>query len=237
MTLFNPNPVIQTVPLSDHQNAYVIDNIFSNPEGWVAEAAARIGQFVESPANAYPGMELPMPPSINQALIAFFSTYLLRRFGIRKITGSYSRLSLVTKSPAELMPRQWICHRDGTNVPAGSRMLASVIYLFKDEGLGGTSLYRPRRSYSETMMLVRDAGILDAEQFSAKYEIPRGFMTEGNDWFEKIVAIPARWNRMVIYDGMVFHSGDILRPEAMTADPVNGRLSLNGFYTGRLSLA
>jgi hypothetical protein len=237
MTIFNPDPVIQTVVLSAHQNAYVIDDVLSNPEGWVAEAAARIGQFVESPGNAYPGIELPMPDAINQALIGFFSTYLLRRFGIRRITGSYSRLSMVTKSPDQLKPRQWICHRDGTSVPAGSRMLASVVYLVKDESLGGTSLYRPKRSDQETAALVRDASVLTSAAFTAKYAIPPGFMTEGNDWFERTVAIPARWNRMVIYDGMVFHSGDILRPGAMTSDPTTGRLSLNGFYTGRLSIA
>jgi hypothetical protein len=237
MSVFNPDPVIQTIALSAQQNAYVIDGVFSNPEGWVTEASARIEQFVESPGNAYPGIELPMPPAINQAIIGFFSTYILRRFGIRRITGSYSRLSMVTKSPDQLKPRQWICHRDGTSVPAGSRMLASVVYLFKDESLGGTSLYQPKRSVSETEALVRDASVLAPAAFTAKYGIAPGFMTEGNDWFEKTVAIPARWNRMVVYDGMVFHSGDIRRPEAMNADPGTGRLSLNGFYTGRLNLA
>ena len=182
--------------------------------------------FREAASNAYPGIELPMSQDINQALINFFSTYINRRFGVRKIKGSYSRLSMVTKKPEQLMPRQWICHRDGVSVPADERMLASV----------RNSIYQPKADQKITASLIHDANSMAPKAFSERYGIAPGFMTQSNAWFEKVLTIGARWNRMVIYDSMVFHSGDILRPEAMTADPKTGRLSLNGFYRGRRSL-
>lgn len=234
--MFNPRPIIQVLPISENQSCYVIDDFLTDPSACVELAELHRSDFREAASNAYPGIELPMSQDVNQALINFFSTYINRRFGIRKIKGSYSRLSMVTKKPEQLMPCQWICHRDGVSVPADERMLASVLYLFKDESLGGTSIYRPKHDQIKTAALIHDANSMASKAFSAKYGITPGFMTESNDWFEKIITVEARWNRMVIYDSMVFHSGDILRPEAMTADPRTGRLSLNGFYRGRRSL-
>ena len=234
--MFNPNPIIQVFPIAENQFCYVIDDFLNDPSSCVELAVTHRADFREAASNAYPGIELPMSQEVNQALINFFSMYINRRFGIRKIKGSYSRLSMVTKKPEQLMPCQWICHRDGVTVPADERMLASVLYLFKDESLGGTSIYRPTADQKRTASLIHDANCMSATSFSDKYGITPGFMTESNAWFEKVLSIGARWNRMVIYDSMVFHSGDILRPEAMTDNPRTGRLSLNGFYRGRRSL-
>jgi hypothetical protein len=234
--MFNPHPIIQVFPISEKQSCYVIDDFLADPSACVELAVMHRSDFREAASNAYPGIELPMSQEINQALINFFSTYINRRFGVRKIKGSYSRLSLVTKKPEQLRPCQWICHRDGVSVPEDERMLASVLYLFQDASLGGTSIYRPKADQKLTASLIHDANTMAPNAFSDKYGITPGFMTESNDWFEKVISIGARWNRMVIYDSMVFHSGDILRPEAMTADPKTGRLSLNGFYRGRRSL-
>jgi Family of unknown function (DUF6445) len=235
--MFNPKPEIQALPLYDEQVCYVIDEVFLHPEAWVQEAIKHRARFIEAPSNAYPGIELQMPEDINQGIVNYFNAYLNRRFGIRRIKSSFSRLSMVTRKPEQLMPRQWICHRDGVSIVPNERMLASVIYLYKQPSLGGTSFYRPRQNTQQTVQLIHDSSVLQAEQFSAKYGILPGFMIESNHWFEKIASIEARWNRMIVYDGMVFHSGDIIRPEAMTDDPETGRLSLNGFFSARRNLA
>ncbi len=234
--MFNPQVRIREIPLGNGQVCCVIDDILANPEAWVEQAVHNHAAFCEAPGNAYPGIELPVPAAINEALTSYFSTHINRRFGIRRITRSHSRLSMVTKRPEQLRPLQCICHRDGVSVPAGERMLASVLYLFPDETLGGTTLYRPIRPDAEIAALQRDAGQLSFADFSDKYGIQPGYMTGGNDWFEPLLNLPARWNRMVIYDGMTFHSGDIHHPERMNDDPRSGRLSLNGFYAGRRTL-
>ena len=38
---------------------------------------------------------------------------------------------------------------------------------------------------------------------------------------------------MTLYDAGFFHSGDIARPELLTADPATARLTLNGFFDCR----
>jgi hypothetical protein len=77
---------------------------------------------------------------------------------------------------------------------------------------------------------------LPAAEFSARHGLQPGYMTASNQWFEKIASVPARWNRLIFYSGMVFHSGDIA-PERLCDDPRTGRLTLNGFFTCRRNLA
>jgi len=50
-------------------------------------------------------------------------------------------------------------------------------------------------------------------------------------------SIPAKWNRLIFYDGGVLHSGDITAPQKLSNDPVAGRLTLNGFFTCRRNVA
>ena len=82
-----------------------------------------------------------------------------------------------------------------------------------------------------------DAGRMDAETFRARYGIETGYITASNAWFEKIATVPARYNRIIFYEGTLFHSGEIAHPELLSRDPRAGRLSLNGFFTCRRNLA
>ncbi|GAH33624.1 unnamed protein product, partial [marine sediment metagenome] len=52
-------------------------------------------------------------------------------------------------------------------------------------------------------------------------------------WFVHIGRVAAKWNRIVFYDGSMLHSGDIFAPDRLSADPLRGRLTLNGFFTSR----
>ena len=148
--------------------------------------------------------------------------------------GVLARGGVVGRPPAELRPVQWLCHRD--RIAANPRELlfaASVLYLFDDPALGGTSLYRPKRSAPETDRLLLDSQSLDAAAFSARYGLQPGYMTQDNDWFERTARVEAAWNRAVFYDGGIFHSADVHEPQRLSEDPRRGRLSINGFYTCR----
>ena len=79
--------------------------------------------------------------------------------------------------------------------------------------------------------LFEDAGRLDASVFCAKYGVARGYLAGSNAWFERLLSVPAKWNRLIFYDGALFHSGDIDHPERLDPDPARGRLTLNGFFT------
>jgi hypothetical protein len=140
--------------------------------------------------------------------------------------------------PADLLqPRQWFCHRDDAGREETHMRAASVLYLFHDAGFGGTSLYRPIRPMHEIEQLVHDSGVLDAEAFSQRWGVPAGYMHGSNDYFERVLQVPARFNRAVFYDGGLFHCSDNGPAGALPDDPRTGRLTLNGFFGARHALA
>ena len=56
-------------------------------------------------------------------------------------------------------------------------------------------------------------------------------MTQSNMYFKVIGRVPAKRNRIIFYDGNIFHSSDISQPEKLNASDNVGRLTINGFFT------
>lgn len=235
--MFNPRPRIQAVPITPQHACYVIDDALLEPERWVDYAVAHAADFEDSPHNAYPGPELWMPDAFSTQLDAYFAAHVRRLLGARRTVRMYSRLALATQAPETLQPRQWLCHIDQLATVAGQSVAASVLYLFHDATLGGTSFYVPTRPLAEIAQLKHDSGVMDAVSFSAKYGLQPGYMTASNEWFHKAVTVPARWNRLIFYSGTVFHCAQMSSPDRLTADPRTGRLTLNGFFVCRRALA
>jgi Family of unknown function (DUF6445) len=231
--MFNPRPEIQRWPILPGHDCLVIDDALLEPERWVALATRERAAFATLGHNAYPGVELRMPDGVSAKLEDFFTRHVRSLLGARRIVRMYSRLAMVTAPPSALAPAQSICHRDRMTDDPDEHIAASVLYLFKDAGLGGTSFFRPRKSERDTAVLVHDSSTLPGEVFFPGYRLPRAYMTESNDWFEKVLTVPARWNRLIFYDGHLFHGGDIRAPERLTDDPSTGRLTLNGFFICR----
>lgn len=237
--MFNPTPSISLLPLYDDHVVVVLDNALQHPDRWLqwAEQAGQQGLFRPGPNNAYPGIELPMPEQVCQALDDCFVRHARQRFGIRRTLSLYSRMALVTMAPEQLKPPQWLCHRDRLNLPAGQSAIASVLYLFDNAELGGTNFFRPLRPLQEVERMVHDSGELSAADFSAQYGILPGYMNDSNSWFERVLSVEPRWNRLLFYSGELFHCSHIPRPELLSADPRRGRLSLNGFFSCKRGLS
>jgi len=231
-SLFNPAPSVRTVSLGGNRECHVIDDALTDPNALAAWA--RTQSFVPPQGNVYPGVLCGVPPSLSQRIADAFARHVRARMGARRTLAHSVRLSLVTHAPAQLVPCQWQCHRDrDVGAPDDNLLVASVLYLFKDPALGGTSFYEPRQSAAETDRIVADSVALDAREFSARYGLQPGYMIDSNAYFERIATVPAAWNRIIFYDGGLFHSGDIARPELLSPDPSRGRLTLNGFFTCR----
>ncbi len=229
--MFNPRPRVEEIPIHGPHSCFVIDDALLEPERLVALAQVQRDRFARAPHNAYPGLELRMADEFSARLDDFFRTHIRGRLGARRTVSMYSRLAMVTMPPGSLQPRQSICHRDREGTDARHGIAASVLYLFRDELLGGTRFFAPRRPPAEIDRLLIDSGLLDAASFARRYGIEPGYMTSGNAYFEERLVVPARWNRLIFYDGSVFHSGDIGAPQLLTDDPRSGRLTLNGFFT------
>ena len=54
-------------------------------------------------------------------------------------------------------------------------------------------------------------------------------MTGSNDIAELLTVVPARFNRLVFYDGEAPHSGHIANPDLLSDDLSKGRLTFNFF--------
>jgi hypothetical protein len=238
LAVFNPRPRIERVRLLNDRFCYVVDEALVDPDALVELAVRNRAVFNPVHFSAYPGNYLEMPAPIAARLNDFFVQHLRRAFDARRTVHVQCRLSMVTLPPSALRPFQTICHTDGQHLdPRQHSIQASVLYLFKDESLGGTSFYAPVRSADETARLFRDANTLSSEAFTQKYGIARSYICASNDWFAHVGRVAAKWNRIVFYDGNLLHSGDIFSPEKLSADPLAGRLTLNGFFTSRRNAA
>ena len=235
--VLNPDAVVQVVRFDDRHFCLVIDDALLEPDRWVQFALARRDEFHAVNFSLYPGTYLMAPVELEAGLNELFLWKVRRHFDARRCVTALYRFSMVTLTPQALTPIQWICHRDNTSLEAGLSIQASVLYLFHDQNLGGTSFYTPTRSVTETATLFSDAKQLKPQVFSAKYGIHAGYMQQGNAYFRRLGGVEAKWNRLIFYDGGMLHSSDIPAPERLTTDPLSGRLTLNGFFTCRRNLA
>ncbi len=92
---------------------------------------------------------------------------------------------------------------------------------------------RRARSREEIAALFADSTSLSNEAFAQRHGIAPGYMRESNAYFERIGGVPARWNRLIFYDGSLLHSGDIPSADRLSDDPSIGRLTFNGFFVSR----
>lgn len=237
VAIFHPRPQIERVRLDNGRFCFVVDDVLADPDALVQLAAERRGRFSPVNFSAYPGIYLEMPAPVALRLNDFFAQHLRREFDSRRTLRVECRLSMVTLPPQALRPFQSICHADGQKIDATQSIQASVLYLFKDTSLGGTSFYEAARSAAETAELFRDSLTLPAPAFTQKYGIAQRYLCDSNEWFTHVGRVAAKWNRMVVYDGSMLHSGDIFASERLSEDPRLGRLTLNGFFTSRRNAA
>jgi hypothetical protein len=233
LVAFNPHSTIERVALANGHTCHVVDDALLEPERLLAWAAEQSAAFRPVDFNAYPGTYLMLPAQPNSALQEFFIRHTRGLFDARRLVQMHCRLAMVTLPPQALKPYQWLCHSDNFALEPSQSIQASVLYLFKDAALGGTSFYEPTRSAAETIQLFADSAALDGEAFTRRYGIQPGYMHASNAYFTQVGRVDARWNRLIVYDGSLLHSGDIISPDKLSADPLKGRLTWNGFFTCR----
>lgn len=234
--VFNPEARIERVELSNRSCYFVLDDALVDPDGLVRFAIEHTAQFRNVDFNAYPGVFLPTP-AIAAGLSQFFNQQIRRRFDARRLVHMHCRLSMVTLPSDALKPYQRVCHRDRPALDPRHSIQASILYLFKDGSLGGTSFYEAARPPEEMAIFFNDASTLPSEAFNSKYQLQPGYMIGSNQYFTCVGTALAKWNRLIFYDGYLLHSGDILAPERLTTDPSSGRLTLNAFFTCRRNLS
>ena len=231
----NPQASLRREQISEKEFCIVVDDFLQDPNMLVEFASQHPGEF-SNPNIGYPGVQVRVNDDAMKEIFRFVRSRMSKEYTfMRGRIGIRSLLSMLTLPPDELAFMQRICHID-PNPDPGRGKYAAIVYLFRDERLGGTSFYRWRDEelvWKAADMLRNDVG--NGEEFLKRHfktfrEPPR-YMTESNEIAELLCTIPPRFNRFVFYSGDVPHSGAITAPELLSNDPRKGRLTLNLFFS------
>lgn len=229
----NPDLRIDEHRLDDTARCVVVDNFLADPESLISLAERRAERF-HAPAIGYPGLTMNLEPD----LLRDFDRFVLRRMGgmfdfLRGGATLLTGLTMTTRKPENLSTFQRICHTDPRD-ELGRRKYAALVYLFRDEALGGTAFYRWKRpeivyKALELEPTDPDAALALLAEHSSVFRNPPRYITESNELAELVDVIPAKFNRFVFYSGEMPHSGHITAPERLSNDFSQGRLTLNCF--------
>jgi hypothetical protein len=228
--VFNPQPVVSRVEVAPGVVCTVIDDVLAQPQALLELASKHRAAFTMARENAFPGLELPLPQPVLERFGEVFSQHARASIGARRLLSTSGRLSMVTLPPEHLQPLQRVCHRDRLGVAPDQCVGAAVLYLFRDARLGGTSFFRSRHDPAVTEALMRRWSMQDSTAFEAETGWPAAYLTRSNEHFEHFAHIEPRFNRLVCYDGSVFHGSHIEHAQLLSDDPALGRLTLNLFF-------
>lgn len=207
----------------------VIDN-FLTEASRVVDLAVAMAPFPVEGQTAYPGRRQQIGPgdaasryvmaALQAAAPLISKHYAAAGFGIMEAS-----FSLVTTPPQALSAVQRLPHFDWANPD----ILAILHHLHNVAGTG-TSFYRHiasgiERVDTETAPRLREA----MRDEDARLGVAPGFSADSNDRYEKIFYVEGRFNRLVIYQGALLHSGDIPQDFTFSSDPRVGRLTGNIF--------
>lgn len=217
------------------QRPVVVIDDFSGGAHEVASLADELAPFLSAGGQSYyPGVRRMIKPA--DAAANDYVEQLCRR-AAQFIAGAFdfdgfdlieASFSMVTTDPARLLEPQRMPHFDSTD----QSYLALLHYLRVPEGTG-TAFYRQRSTGIEVVTDENLADFVRAAQAEVKL-MPRnsGYIGGSNEYFERIGAVEAVPDRLVIYQGSLLHSGIIPPGMKFSADPRQGRLTANIFVRG-----
>ncbi len=197
----------------------------------VVEAAASLAPFPAEGGTAYPGLRRQIGPTDAVSRYVLHALQMLSPvirdgFGARTFAVTEASFSLVTTQPGDLRGVQRVPHIDSDD-PS----IIAILHHLHDVPETGTAFYRHIASGLERPDPASPGGLrslLHAE--AARIDPSAGeFVGGDNAAFEKIFTVEGRFNRVVLYQGCLLHSGLIPPGFAYSADPRQGRLTANLF--------
>lgn len=208
----------------ERQPVAVIDNAVADPTRLVAAARGRdyrrIGPY-------YPGVRAPLDSPFTEGLCRALQPLLRGLFGVVRArwTGK-SFFSLVADPPERLAVIQRLPHFDGLEPDA-----IAVLYYLGPPAHGGTAFFRHRASGYETMTATRFPGYqrMLEKEIAEHGPPPAKYIGDGAPLFERTSVFSAVFNRMLVYRGVMLHSGAIAADAPLSPDPARGRLTVTGF--------
>lgn len=203
----------------------VIDNWLDNAEELIKFPPSNLSSWKKA-STLYPGIQSEAPRSYMNLLLNTIEPYAKSIFNISyQPVHASSFYGIVTSAPSELNMFQKAPHVDTLYTP----QLASIHYLC-DEGHGGTSFYRHRKTGYETLSLKQwpQYRTILQQELSMEPE-SAGYIEGSNNYFECIKTCSVKFNRLIIYPSQLLHSGQIKKPSSHLQDIRTARLTINSF--------
>lgn len=197
----------------------------------VVEAAAALGPFPPESATAYPGQRYQIVPgdAASSYVLSALQTaapFIHDGFDAKNFAVVEASFSLLTTRPEGLRAVQRVPHVDCDD----HRVLAVLHHLHDLPGTG-TAFYRHiatglERADTGNVHRLRQALSAEAQELDSA---SASYVSDYDDLYEKIFSVEARFNRLLIYQGFLLHSGYISPEFAYSDDPRKGRLTGNIF--------
>lgn len=221
---------IKVEDIGQSRSRVVVIDDFLNEAARVVDIAAAATPFPPEDQTAYPGRRRQIGPgepasAYVMGVLQKVAPVIGQAFGVSGFGIVEASFSMVTTPPDALSPVQRLPHYDW----ADPRMVAVLHHLHHLPDTG-TAFYRHiasgiERVDAESVSRLRQA----MRDEDGRLGLSPGFTAETNDRYEKIFHVEGRFNRLVIYQGALLHSGYIPPDFAFSDDPRAGRLTGNMF--------
>lgn len=211
--------------LSGDQILVSIEGFLKNPDHAISQASL---QNFARVTPQYPGVRAAIDPAVCRGWLGVLPPLLDAWFGgDGRPWAMQAWYSLVTTPPAALAPIQRLPHVDGTD----PRQIAMMLYLHRTAH-GGTAFFRHRATGFESLTAETYPRYAAAvQQEVARTGLPpAAYPTDGAPHFERVHVAASTFNRAIFYRGNLLHSGVIDNATPLSADPREGRLTINAFF-------
>ncbi|WP_343627986.1 DUF6445 family protein [Roseateles sp.] len=222
-------PDVQSLSIGGHQ-VLLIDDFLEDPGALVQAACDSVFEPCPGAAEGkgYPGIRAAAPAAYSQELAALLDPLIKINYGIDEslpLRKTPCMFSLTTLAPEQLGPLQRLPHFDSS----APRYMAALLYLC-DGRHGGTGFYRHKATGLQR--IAAD----DKDRFAAairdeldRRPPPRRYFDAGDEHFEFLGMLPAKFNRLVVYAGALLHTACVNPQLSISDDPRQGRLTVNTF--------
>ena len=177
--------------------------------------------------GGFPGLRAPLPADYVKPLLNRLDPMIREMFfkGEKRKLGSFDcAFSLVTYEPGTLDPRQTIPHVD-----VADRNRVAVLHYLCPEQFGGTAFYRQLSTGLEQVDLPDRARWLAGRREELETASGDDFPSDTTPGYTRTASFEIRPDRMLVYRSHNLHSGIIDRPDLLSTDPLEGRLTANFF--------
>jgi len=209
----------------DGEPVLLVDRFLADPHALVDAAAASDFAPAYGSGGGYPGIRASAPLDYVEDAVRALVGPIAEAFGLGAVRPRHAEcsFSLVTLPPDRLVPAQRAPHVD----TADPRQFAILHYLC-GPAFGGTAFFRHRATGFEA---ITEARLPAYEAARAREAAGEGYIAGDDAAFERIGAVEAAFDRVVVYRSRLLHSGLVGDPAALSADPRTGRLTANIFLT------